>query len=376
MKVAHLVSTFYPRVGGMGEICRQEAELLSLHDINVSVFTLLYPGKIKKMENSLYSIKRLRPLFRLSDGGEVPQLLWKLREFDIVHLHYPFYGAQEWVWLSRLISKKPYVVTYHMDADSSGFIYKKIQSVYDKIWAGRVLGGAKKIIAIDRAHFDNTRYGKCCRPDSVEEVFNAVNSDIFHPTGASWANLGLPELVGRQTLLFVGNFLPFKRFDLLCEALAMLPKEMALVAVGDGYCRDEYRAKIKSMGLASRVTFYGRCVNKNKLADLYSAADCLVVPSDRAESFSLTALESQACGTPVIATNIPGVRGRIEDGCDGFLFASGDKFDMAKKISTFFALSPEERALMGKSGRSKILSKYSWDDHIKKLITIYHEVLA
>ena len=84
MRVAVVVSTYPPYPGGMGNAAASHADALKAagHDV-----TVLSPGR------------NLRPMFRIGNSACAPQLWWKLRGFDAVELHYPFFGGAEWVWL-------------------------------------------------------------------------------------------------------------------------------------------------------------------------------------------------------------------------------------------------------------------------------------
>src|SRR3989339_895621 len=104
MRIAHIVSTFPPRIGGMGVVCFQEAKRLAESGNQVTVFTMRYNEADE--HSSLFRIKRLKPWIKKGDGGWVPQLLFNLRNFDILHLHYPFYVSAHCVLLAKLFWKK------------------------------------------------------------------------------------------------------------------------------------------------------------------------------------------------------------------------------------------------------------------------------
>jgi len=363
MKIAHIVSTFPPHIGGMGEVCYKEAEMLSKKGHYVTVFTLGYTKRDNINDSNLpFKVIRLRSLFRLGDGGVAPQLLWKLRGFDVVHLHYPFYVSAHYVWQAKLLWRFKYIVTYHMDARPEGLFKKCVQGIYDRSKVKFILKMANKVIAIDKDYLKHSRYGRVIKKNKVVEVFNGVDTDVFKEINYDG------DQRSKKSILFVGNPIPIKRLDILIQAIKLIPdKDVVLLVVGGGYDLENYKKMVEELELKDRVIFAGSCHDKKQLAKYYNSSICTAIPSV-SESFSLVALESMACGCPVIANNIPGICGRIDDGVDGFLVKDDDWLNSLQKM---LDLSEEQRKKMGEAGRKKVLSQYSWDDHVKKLEEIY-----
>lgn len=363
MKIAQVVSTFPPRIGGMGQVAWEEADRLVKAGHEVIVFTPRYKDSHLDMGGD-FKVVYLDAMFRSDNAAWLPKLYNKLTGFNIVHLHYPFYGGAEFVWLAKKFKKQPYVVTYHMDAQTQG-LGKVVQSVYDLIWPRLILGGATKVITVDQDHFNNCKFKKFVRPDKLVEIYNGVDVEVFEPV------LGIPT-TDKKIILFVGNLLPFKRFDLLLQALKQIRDQSAeVLVVGGGYGLDKYKKMAEDLGLKDRVIFAGYCYDRKKLAEYYSSASCLAVCSDSGESFSLTAIEALASGCLVVASDIPGVRERVIDGQTGFVFKSGSVEDLTDKINKVLTLSLAEKKTMGERGRQEILAKYSWDKHMEKLLQIY-----
>ena len=135
-------------------------------------------------------------------------------------------------------------------------------------------------------------------------------------------------------LLFVGRIQPLKGLDVAVRALAELGRRDAtLVVVGgaSGADGDEEVVRVhhlvKELDLTEQVRFVPPQPH-HLLSTYYRAADVCLVPS-RSESFGLVALESTACGTPVVASAVGGLRALVEDGRTGFLVESRDPTDFA-----------------------------------------------
>lgn len=362
MKIAHVVSTFPPHIGGMGAVCYNEAKRLAENGHEVTVLTLKYPGVAYDDSEFNFKVLRLHPLLRWGDAGLIPQITKYLSSFDLVHLHYPFYGGAEWLCFSKI----PMVITYHMDAQVGG-LKGVISKIYDLFWSKILFTRAKKIIAVDAEHFKNTKFGKAFAAKTVE-IQNGVDTDIFSPHAVDLENLGLAHLQDKKIILFVGNPMPVKRLDLIINSMKLLAdNNLALVVVGGGYELDKYKQTAKDL---SNVYFVGQCDNPKKLSNYYNIAECVIVPSDY-ESFSLVATEAMACGVPVIASNIPGMSGRINNGVNGFLFEKGSVEGLAAALRKIMTMSAEERKTMGQNGRAEAVDKYSWEKHMEKLNKVY-----
>lgn len=373
MKIAHVIATFPPHFGGMGQVAFEEAILLAGAGHEVTVFTLRYPDQTYPEDQKLpFKVIRLKPFVKAGDAGFAPQLFWQLLGFDLVHLHYPFYGSAHLVYLAAKIFGFKYIVTYHMDAVTKGG--KKIaQWLADLVWARAILRGARQVIAVDRDYFDASRYGRAVRSERVVELWNGVWTEIFKPGDKNLAVLKLQKFSGKKILLFIGNPLPLKRLDLILQAMKIISDpELVLIAVGEGYSLPVYQKLADQLGLSAQVEFVRGVQFLPTLAEYCRAADATVVPSD-SESFSLVAIGSLACGRPVIGSNIVGLRGRLEQGVDSFLFSPGSAGDLADKIVKFFALSAEQRQTMGERGRQKVLRDYTWENHLQKLEQIYNQ---
>ncbi len=160
-------------------------------------------------------------------------------------------------------------------------------------------------------------------PTRVEIITPGVDHRVFFPSDrvAARRHVGLPP---GPMVLFVGRLQPLKGADLAVRALAELADRRAtLVIVGgpsgpDGATEvTALHALVAELGLEHRVRFVAPRPHDH-LADFYRAADVCVVPS-RTESFGLVALEAAACGTPVVAANVGGLRYLVDHGVTGYL---------------------------------------------------------
>ena len=214
--------------------------------------------------------------------------------------------------------------------------------------------------------------------DRIEVVPPGVDHAFFSPGDRSGARaaLGLDE---RPTLLFVGRIQPLKGLTIAVRALAELRDPTArLVVVGgpsgtDGHAEfDRVGRLIDELGVRGRIEVV-EPQEHHRLSTYYRAADVVVVPS-RSESFGLVALEAAACGVPVVAAAVGGLRTLVEDGTTGFLVESRDPADYAERIDRLLG-DPAAAATMGRRAAG-LADRYAWSTTAGRLRRLYGDLSA
>jgi D-inositol-3-phosphate glycosyltransferase len=121
-----------------------------------------------------------------------------------------------------------------------------------------------------------------------------------------------------------------------------------------------------------QVTFAGGCTQE-ELAAYYNAAD-LYVTAPRYEPFGLTALEAMACGTPVVATRVGGLKFTVQHGHSGMLVPPQDPAAMGEVVARLLR-TPEERAILGRQALQRARSSFSWSDIASRVTRLYGDVV-
>ncbi|MFA6306829.1 MAG: glycosyltransferase family 4 protein [Patescibacteria group bacterium] len=383
MKIAQITCTFPPYRGGIGNSVYNISESLADLGYKVTVFTPNYNYKKNEDEfdrhEGKFVVERLRPLFKYGNAAFIPQLFWKLKNFDIVHLHYPFYGALMPILLIKLLlgRKMKLMLHYHMDSSAGGF--KGAVFYLYKILVLPLMIRAAKIItcaSLDYVkHSDLRKYYKA-KPEKFRKILFGVNLEQF----VTYRD-NINEQRQNKIILFVGGLDDahyFKGLENLLKATAAIikssrSKPIILNVIGRGNLLLYYKNCAKNLGIEDNVKFYDS-VDNSKLVNFYNYCDCLVLPSiNKGEAFGLVLLEAMACSTPVITSNLPGVRSVFKNGREGLLVKPGDINDLANKIKTI--LSDKKLAeAMGRAGRELVESKYTWEKVGKRLDSIYHYV--
>ena len=179
-------------------------------------------------------------------------------------------------------------------------------------------------------------------PERISYVVPGVEHAIFSPGQQSAARQAVGLDAETPTILFVGRIQPLKGVSVATEALGrMKNKEARLVIVGgpSGQQGEQELAlvnqAIERHGLQDRVQFVSPQPH-HMLSSWYRAADIVVVPS-RSESFGLVALEAAACGTPVVAASVGGLRTLVDHGKTGFLVNGRDPSVYATYLDQIFS---------------------------------------
>jgi len=207
-----------------------------------------------------------------------------------------------------------------------------------------------------------------------------VDVEIFRPDldgGMVKRKLGIPA--GSKVIAFVGALdraHPFKGVDYLLRVFSgMCDSDAVLLIVGDGKLKHAYIRLAAELGLAGR-TFFAGLVAHTDLPLYYAAADVVVLPSSPPESFGMVLIEAMACGRPVIAHDIPGVRMLIDDGVDGYLIQPGDAEALQRQLAQILSMPHYDLLAMGFAGRRKVELKYTWEVAGQRLECIYQQVIA
>jgi D-inositol-3-phosphate glycosyltransferase len=211
----------------------------------------------------------------------------------------------------------------------------------------------------------------------IHEVPCGIDLELFSPIEKDLARDTLHLAADERVVLFVGRIEPLKGIDILIGAAAALHdgrKFRVLVVGGDGSTIDqinELRAQAKKLGVDHHISFVG-AVDHSQLPTYYSAADICVVPSYY-ESFGLVAVESMACGTPVVATHVGGLASTIVDGETGYLVTQRLAAPFADRIGTLMT-DNELRAAFGLAGR-EFVERYRWANVADAVADLYRSFL-
>ena len=305
--------------------------------------------------------------------------------YDLIHSHYWLSGQVGWLAKERW--NVPLVHSMHTLAKVKN---RDLAAGDTPEPAMRLIGEEQVVAAADRliantddeAHELVQLYG--ADPLNVDVVHPGVDLDLFVPGDRLEARRRLGIAPDAVLLLFVGRIQPLKAPDILvraaAEMVAMDPllRKRLVVAVcggpsGSGLDQPTALADLaRDLGVLDLVRFEPPN-DRQVLAEWYRAADVAVVPS-YSESFGLVAVEAQACGTPVVAAAVGGLRTAVADQVSGLLVEGHDPHDFAVAIGRVIR-RPDLRAELSAGARMHAAS-FGWAATTAGLLGSYSAALA
>jgi len=215
------------------------------------------------------------------------------------------------------------------------------------------------------------------RPGRISVVPCGVNLDLFQPIDKDMAKRQL-GLVDDKIILFVGRIEPLKGIDQLLKAIPYLqngPRSRLVIIGGDDnsqYEMERLEELCHGLHIQDSVTFLG-LIKQEQMPYFYNAADACVVPSYY-ESFGLVALESLACGTPVVATDVGDLKSIIHQGKTGYVLTDNTPQHLADKIALLLS-RPSHDTESALSIRASVVG-FSWSNIAEAIIGEFQQVLG
>jgi glycosyltransferase involved in cell wall biosynthesis len=185
---------------------------------------------------------------------------------------------------------------------------------------------------------------------TIKVIYNGMDTEFFTPA----PNTRAP----RPLFSYVGRLKRYKGVDLILQGFATLNRPDASLSIaGAGDYRDHLEELSSALGIADRVRFLG-FISAEEKRDLLRRSWASVFASPK-EGWGLTNLETQACGTPVIASDSPGLRESLLPGETGILVDHGDTAALAGAMGRI-ADDPDLVETMGKAGR-RFAGRFTWE---------------
>jgi D-inositol-3-phosphate glycosyltransferase len=384
--------------GGMNIYVLESAQRMAAMGVKVDIFTRrtdlsqadiveISPGvRVRHIDCGHGSLtKEQLPAHIAGLSKEFLRIL-KTDNYDVIHSHY---------WISGKVAMPaakelgiPLVHTMHTMARVKNLNLAEGESPEPMI---RVQGETQ-VVAAAQALIANTDaeaaslvslYDAC--PDTVHVVSPGVDLYTFTAgsgRGAARTEVGLPQ--DAVVVSFVGRIQPHKGPEVLIRATSELVKHSPLlrhklivnVIGGASGANTEEVDRLKELsswlGIDDVVRF-APPVSRKDLPQWYRAADLVVVPS-YSESFGLVALEAQACGTPVVATAVGGLRTAVADGISGVLVDGHDPKAWSSVIARLLQ-EPQRRVLLS-IGAIEHASHFGWDATARGTLDIYDQVIG
>jgi len=298
---------------------------------------------------------------------------------DIVHARS---RAPAWSCLwACFFSRRKFVTTFHGTYNFSSKL---------KLFYNSIMLRSKLIIAGSNFIFEHIseNYSKYLDPKKKKlmVVFRGINLDYFNSKNTS--NNKVKSLTATWKInknnfiiLIPGRLTRWKGQEIFIESLSLLleenyKKNFHAIILGSNQGRHIYSKKllllVERYRLGKKISFIENC---KEMPVAYKLADVVVSSSIEPEAFGRVAVEAQAMGKPIIASDIGGSRETILNGKSGLLYKSNDPKELAKAISKIIDLDKDSLSLMGALGRKNVEKKFNVDQMCQTTFTEYNKLL-
>lgn len=302
--------------------------------------------------------------------------------FDAVHANY---------WLSGVVGHTlkhrrslPLVSTFHtldrVKAEASPEEIDPLDPDRRSRAEADVIGCSDAVLASCSVEADQLVELYDAKRDRVAIIAPGVDHAFFSPGVRSQARRAVSLEGDGPLLLFVGRIQPLKGVDIAVRALGRLidagltGARLAIVGGPSGPRGEEevaqLHALVKKLGLSQAVVFVPP-QRHELLSTYYRASDCCLVPSV-SESFGLVALESTACGVPVVASGVGGLTSLVDDGVTGYLIEGRDPRDYADALYRVLADTAWQSEFLDAAVRKA--STYTWPRAAEGLLSLYSKL--
>lgn len=385
--------------GGQNVYVGEVARHLTNHGYHVDVFTRWdnpeYPQvitwipnvRIVHIEAGPVEVIEKEQLFDYMPRFTERMLLFIKRE----RIHYELIHAN--FWMSAMVAADlkqalqiPFVVTFH----ALGYIRKIFQGSDDKFPAQRmeiekeIVRQADQVIAECPQDKEDLILYYHAPPEKITIIPCGFNPHEFYPIDPLLARKVLKLNPQEFIVLQLGRIVPRKGIDNVIRAMAKIkqtatPARLFVVGGETDNADAEQNPEIRRLeqiteevGISDRVTFTGR-KQRDVLKYYYAAADVFIT-TPWYEPFGITPLEAMACGTPVIGSNVGGIKYTVEDGKCGFLVPPNDPDRLAIKI--YELLHDEKlRTKMRDCALRRVNAHFTWSKITEMVAALYERVL-
>ena len=366
LKILRVASDIYPYVvGGIGIHVNELSKWQTFlgHDVTVYIND---DRNTPTDEVGIYKVIKFKPIIKIVGNSISPNMFYQLiknkNNYDIIHAHSHLFFSTNLCSLIRKFGTSPLVVTDH--GLKSQTVPEWFQNIYTYTGTKFTLNSADKVICYtEKEKEELINIG--IKSQKINVIHNGINTRLFIPN--------INKISDNNRLLWIGRFVKGKGVDYLLDAFKLLKAEypnLVLTMVGKGPDKERIEKRIQTLAIRDSIKIIDFISNSN-IVQLYQNSDVFVLPSLE-EGVPRTILEAMSCGIPVVCSRLPHLVDIIKD-C-GLLVPIKDSQALADGISTI--LSDKELAIrLGENGRRNVTKNYSWEDTVKRTITLYEELI-
>lgn len=203
--------------------------------------------------------------------------------------------------------------------------------------------------------------------DQITVIHNGIDTQLYEP-------VDVLDQKEAALIVYMGRLKRYKNVDHLIQAMIAVRDavpDARLCIIGTGDQREALEAMCQTMNLTDAVSFTGFISDQDKV-DILRKATVAAFPSDK-EGWGLTVIEANACYTPVVATDVPGLRDAVVDGETGILVPLGDQEALARELIHLIQDHPE-RERLARNGAKRAM-QFTWDTTAEKTLKVIEKVV-
>jgi glycosyltransferase involved in cell wall biosynthesis len=381
-KLCIVTHTFLPHVGGIEKVVYEQSKRLRQKSFEPMVVTnridtpksYVVEGIPVECYESLNTGFRLGIPYSIPTVTSLQTFMKAVKPSTIVHAHgHPYLTSLLAAKLAKWYSK-PFVLTQHNTFIEYDNFFNEIERLNDIAVGKQTLRDADKIIAVSNATKDYV-LSLGANPNKVTVLHNGVDLVKFRPIEGKRREMRKKLGIAQDAVvvLTVRRLVYKNGIDTLIDSANIAVKKnprIVFVAVGKGPDSNSVKSKIEQLGIEKNFRLAG-FVSDEDLPSYYNVADVFVLPSKSGEGLPLVALEAMACGLPVIATNVGGIKEiMIKD--YGKLVPPNEPELLAEAILEF--AKDDFSSLRGEL-RAVAEERFGWDANVERLVEIYEELI-
>jgi glycosyltransferase involved in cell wall biosynthesis len=377
MRILHILAYPIQHIGGVETYVRNLASFLKKKNIDSDTISSDINNHFSKVEKNLCNnnqiliknygnIMNIYPIFSI-----FLYLVNNYRKYDIIHIHsYIYIPSIEAILFSKLF-KIPTLLTLHglghTELKKEGqfnnlkerILYLIKRHLFDKIFGRFVIKNCNFLTSVSKTDINRIHKIFALNRGQNYWIPNSVNQKLFFEQDKT-----------RKYITFVGRFSEIKGYDLfikIAQKLNRYRKNIPFLIVGMGKLKNKFNYSALNVKFIPKIEY-------EMMANVYNLTK-IFINSSRFEGMPTTILESLACGTPVVASNVGGVSEIITNGVNGYLY---DYNNIEQAVNYIIELleKPEMAHNFSVNGKKSINESFDWNKNIDKFVKLYDRILT
>ena len=364
MRILRVTSDLYPQVmGGVGVHTHEMSKSQSRKGHEVTV--LSSKSDSDKFDELQYERIGFSTTLEVLGNKISLDLFFKLiglmERHDVIHAHSHLFFSTNVAALLRRLRGKPLVITSH--GLYSQTASPMIQSMYMPTMGRWTLSSADRVICYTQV--EKEQMMELGVPEKkIVVINNGVDTKTFKP---------VMKKGNKKTILWVGRYVHGKGVDILIDGFSIFSKshpDYRLLMIGKGPLKSEIEELVFSNDLGERVEFIESVANE-AMSEVYADSDVFILTSYE-EGVPRSILEAMSCGIPIVSTSLPQLQDIVKD--SGILVPPGNAVAVSDALR-MLADDEELREGMGKNGRKRAESDFSWENTVDLTLEVYRQIL-